>query len=210
MPARVSSAVVTTLRERAIRWHGGSRLVRFYQAAVACAVLDGDTMADRDGRRPTNLALLVRFATFTVLLAFLVIPGAAQEDLSKCRSIENPGTRLVCYDNLSKPPYTRMSVSDFSRDRSSLAKEHARVEVSGRLQELIGGDSYELGSKLNMADRITIDTKDLPREQRKAILDRCNTGCDAVVQGRVIRHMGNTWLAAEFFRFLRTPVERAN
>jgi hypothetical protein len=82
--------------------------------------------------------------------------------------------------------------------------------VSGRLQELIGGESYELGSKLNMADRITIDIKDLPREQRKAILDRCNTGCDAVVQGRVIRQMGNTWLAAEFFRFLRTPVERAN
>jgi hypothetical protein len=177
---------------------------------MATAVLAGDTMADRDTRRRRSLVYLVRFAVFTALLAFLVIPGAAQEDLSKCRSIENPGMRLVCYDNLSKPTYTRMSVSDFSRDRASLAKEGARVEVSGRLQELIGGDSYELGSKLNMADRITIDTKDLPREQRKAILDRCNTGCDAVVQGRVIRHMGNTWLATEFFRFLRTPVERAN
>jgi hypothetical protein len=54
-----------------------------------------------------------------------------------------------------------------------------------------------------MADRITIDTKDLPREQRKAIFDRCNTGCDAVVQGRVIGQMGNTWLSAEFFRFMR-------
>jgi hypothetical protein len=167
-------------------------------------------MTDRDTRGLTSPAILVRFAVFTALVPFLIIPGAAQEDLSKCRSIENPGMRLVCYDNLSKPTYTRMSVSDLSRDRASLAKEGARVEVSGRLQELIGGDSYELGSKLNMADRITIDIKDLPREQRKAILDRCNTGCDAVVQGRVIRHMGNTWLAAEFFRFLRTPVERAN
>ena len=167
-------------------------------------------MADRDVRRHRSLASLVRFAAFTALLAFLVIPGSAEDDLSKCRSIENPGMRLVCYDNLSKPTYTRMSVSDFSRDRASLAKEQARVEVSGRLQELIGGDSYELGSKLNMADRITIDIKDLPREQRKTILDRCNTGCDAVVQGRVVRHMGSTWLAAEFFRFLRTPVERAN
>jgi hypothetical protein len=184
--------------------------LRFYKAAVACAVLDGDTMADRDTHRRRGLALLVRFTVFTALLAFLVIPGAAQEDLSKCRSIANPGMRLVCYDNLSKPTYTRMSVNDFSRDRASLAKEQAKVEVSGRLQELIGGDSYELGSKLNMADRITINIKDLPREQRKAILDRCNTGCDAVVQGRVIRHMGNTWLAAEFFRFLRTPVERAD
>ena len=177
---------------------------------MATAVLDGDTMADRDERRRRSLALLVRFAVFTALLAFLVIPGAAQEDLSKCRSIENPGMRLVCYDNLSKPTYTRMSVSDLSRDRASLAKEQARVEVGGRLQELIGGERYELGSTLNMADRITIDIKDLPREQRKAILDRCNTGCDAVVQGRVIRNVGNTWLAAEFFRFLRVPVERAN
>ena len=173
-------------------------------------MLDGYTMADRDTRRRRDLALLVRFAVFTALLAFLVIPGAAQEDLSKCRSIENPGMRLVCYDNLSKPTYTRMSVSDLSRDRASLAKEQARVEVGGRLQELIGGDSYELGSKLTMADRITIDIRDLPREQRKAILDRCSTGCDAVVQGRVIRNVGNTWVAAEFFRFLRVPVERPN
>ena len=116
-------------------------------------MLDGDTMTDRDARRRRSLALLVRFAVFIAPVAFLVIPGAAQEDLSKCRSIENPGMRLVCYDNLSKPTYTRMNVSDFSRDRAWLAKEQARVEVSGRLQELFGGDSYELGSKLNMADR---------------------------------------------------------
>src|SRR5262245_17947776 len=167
-------------------------------------------MAERNARSRRNFALLVWFAIVTALFAVLVIPGSAQEDLSKCRSIENPGMRLVCYDNLSKPTYTRMSVNELSRDRASLAKEQTRVEVSGRLQELFGGDSYELGNKLNMADRITIDIKDLPRDQRKAILDRCNTGCDAVVQGRVIRHMGNTWLAAEFFRFLRTPVERAN
>ena len=173
-------------------------------------MLDGATMANRDTRRRRDLAILVRFAVFTALLAFLVIPVTAQDDLSKCRSIENPGMRLVCYDNLSKPTYTRMSVSDLSRDRASLAKEQTRVEVSGRLQELIGGDSYELGSKLTMADRVTIDIRDLPREQRKTILDRCSTGCDAVVQGRVIRNVGNTWVAAEFFRFLRTPVERAN
>ena len=166
-------------------------------------------MADRDARRRRSLAS-VRFAIFTALLAFLVAPGAAQEDLSKCRSIANPALRLECYDNLSKPTYTRMSISDFSRDRASLAKVQAKVEVAGRLQELIGGESYELGSKLSMADRITINTKDLPREQRKAILDRCNSGCDAVVQGRVIGNMGNTWLSAEFFRFLRTPVERAD
>ena len=95
-------------------------------------MLDGDTMADRDTRRRRDLELLVRFAVFTALFAFLVIPGEAQEDLSKCRSIENPGMRLVCYDNLSKPTYTRMSVSDLSRDRALLAKERARV--SGRLQ----------------------------------------------------------------------------
>ena len=173
-------------------------------------MLDGDTMADRDARRRRSLALLVRLAIFTALLAFLVIPGAAQDDLSKCQSIAIPALRLECYDSLSKPTYTRMSISDFSRDRASLAKVQAKVEVTGRLQELIGGESYELGSKLSMADRITIDIKDLPREQQKTILDRCNTGCDAVVQGRVIGRMGNTWLSAEFFRFLRTPVERAD
>ena len=171
-------------------------------------MLDGDIMADRDARRRRSLALLVRFAIFTALLAFLVIPGAAQEDLSKCQSIAIPALRLECYDSLSKPTYTRMSISDLSRDRASLAKVQAKVEVTGRLHEIID-ELYELGSKLSMADRITIDTKDLPREQRKAILDRCNTGCDAVVQGRVIGRMGNTWLSAEFFRFLRTPVERA-
>jgi hypothetical protein len=172
-------------------------------------VLDGDTMADRDARRRRSLALLVRFAIFTALLAFLVIPGAAQDDLSKCQSVTSSALRLECYDNLSKPTYTKMSISDFSRDRASLAKVQAKVEVTGRLHELVG-ELYELGSKLSMADRITIDTKDLPREQRKAISDRCNSGCDAVVQGRVIGHMGNTWLSAEFFRFLRTPVKRAN
>jgi hypothetical protein len=167
-------------------------------------------MADRDARRRGSLALLVRFAIFTALFAFLIIPGAAQEDLSKCRSIANSASRLECYDNLSKPTYSRISVSDFSRDRASLAKVQAKVEVTGRLQELIGTELYELGNKLSMADRITIDIKDLPQEQRKAILDRCNSGCDAVVQGRVIGHMGKTWLSAEFFRFLRIPVERAN
>jgi hypothetical protein len=165
-------------------------------------MLDGDTMADRDVRGRRRLASLVRVAIFTVLLAFLVIPGAAQEDLSKCRSIASNPLRLECYDNLSKPTYTRMSINDFARDRASLAKVQAKVEVTGRLHELVG-DLYELGSKLSMADRITIDTKDLPREQRKAIFDRCNTGCDAVVQGRVIGQMGNTWLSAEFFRFMR-------
>ena len=173
-------------------------------------MLDGVTMATRNARPRRNFSLLVWLAVFTAFLAFLVIPVTAQDDLSKCRSIENPGNRLVCYDNLSKPTYTRMSVTDLSRDRASLAKDQARVEVGGRLQELIGGDSYELGSKLTMADRITIDIRDLPREQRKAILDRCSTGCDAVVQGRVIRNVGNTWVVAEFFRFLRVPVERAN
>jgi hypothetical protein len=173
-------------------------------------MLDGVTMATRNARPRRNFSLLVWLAVFTALLAFLVIPVTAQDDLSKCRSIENPGNRLVCYDNLSKPTYTRMSVTDLSRDRASLAKDQARVEVGGRLQELIGGDSYELGSKLTMADRVTIDIRDLPREQRKTILDRCSTGCDAVVQGRVVRNVGNTWVVAEFFRFLRVPVERAN
>ena len=36
-----------------------------------------------------------------------------------------------------------------------------------------------------MADKITIDINDLPREQQKAILDRCNTGCDTVVRGEL-------------------------
>jgi hypothetical protein len=178
-------------------------------SATAGSALHGEHHG-RPRRTPTQEPCIGSVCDLHSFVSFLVIPGAAQEDLSKCRSIAIPALRLECYDNLSKPTYTRMSISDLSRDRSSLAKVQAKVEVASRLQELIGGESYELGSKLSMADRITINTKDLPRDQQKAILDRCNSGCDAVVQGRVMGNMGNTWLSAEFFRFLRTPVERAD
>ncbi|MGB6916137.1 MAG: hypothetical protein WBE42_25805, partial [Pseudolabrys sp.] len=76
---RKVSHLAVGFRSRRLFMACRSRLVRFYQAAVACAVLDGDTMADRDARRRRRLVLLVRFAVFTALFAFLVIPGEAQE-----------------------------------------------------------------------------------------------------------------------------------
>ena len=114
-------------------------------------MLDGDTMADRDARRHRSSALLVRLAIFTALLAFFVIPGAAQTIHPKCQSISIPALRLECYDSLSKPTYTRMSIIDLSRDRASLAKVQAKVEVTDKLKSSSAAKVMSWEARLSMA-----------------------------------------------------------
>ena len=46
-----------------IALHSRKKKLKIKKAAVSCAMLDGDTMADQDTRRRRDLVLLVRFAS---------------------------------------------------------------------------------------------------------------------------------------------------
>jgi hypothetical protein len=47
--------------------HSRKKKLKIKKAAVSCAMLDGDTMANQDTRWRRDLALLVRFAVFTAM-----------------------------------------------------------------------------------------------------------------------------------------------
>ena len=50
-----------------IALHSRKKKLKIKKAAVSCAMLDGDTMANQDTRWRRDLALLVRFAVFTAM-----------------------------------------------------------------------------------------------------------------------------------------------
>jgi hypothetical protein len=114
------------------------------------------------------------------IVALGSIPAVGQ-DLSKCSMIEKPLARLDCYDALAKPgapsPYRSMSLGDFELDRDTL--KGAKVQLSGLLRRL--GELAILSKGLFDPNLVYIEIKNLPREQRKAILDRCGTtGCEVL------------------------------
>jgi hypothetical protein len=116
------------------------------------------------------------------------------QDLSKCSMIEKPLARLDCYDALAKPgapsPYRSMSLDDFQLDRDTL--KGAKVQLSGLLRQV--GELAMLSKGLVDANPVFIEIKNLPREERKAILDRCGmAGCEVVARGtstRSLRELG--------------------
>jgi hypothetical protein len=69
---------------------------------------------------------------------------------------------------------------DFRIDRDAL--KGIKVQVTAQLYPL--GDLAVLGAPLS-GTSVFIDIKELSREQRKVILERCNNGCEALVKGRV-------------------------
>jgi hypothetical protein len=125
-------------------------------------------------------------------LAFAVLsaPGAraqSPDELALCRAIEDDARRLACYDAihlstaspLSK--YTRMSLEDLKLD--ILTSRGRFVEVAGVLRASSG--ALSLGVDAADERPLPIDVEALPRQDRRALLDECTEGCNAIVQGRV-------------------------
>jgi hypothetical protein len=137
-------------------------------------------------------------AFLLALLVVLAVPATAQNDLSKCQSIASPTLRLECYDSLKKPDndnYVVMTLEDFKLDKENL--KNSKVEIAGELHQM--GELATLGSGLIDMSPVFIDIKTLPRDQRKAILGRCNPGCQAIVRGRVdVVFFTQTGLIAEY------------
>jgi hypothetical protein len=123
------------------------------------------------------------------LLTFFVVVLASPamgQDLSKCSMIDSPAARLECYDGLAKQeasgPYRSMRLDDFQLDRDAL--KGVKVQLSGLLRQM--GEMAWLTKSLVDPTPVYIEVKNLPREQRKAILDRCGmTGCEVVAKGHV-------------------------
>jgi hypothetical protein len=119
-----------------------------------------------------------------MIVALGCIPAVGQ-DLSKCSAIEKPLERLDCYDALAKPgapsPYRSMSLDDFKLDRDTL--KGAKVQLSGLLRQI--GELAMLSKGLLGANLVDIEIKNLPREQRKAILECGTIGCEVVARGHV-------------------------
>ena len=127
---------------------------------------------------------MCRWSMLALLLA-LATPAMGQ-DLSKCGMIEKPLARLDCYDALAKPgvpsPYRSMSLDDFQLDRDTLIG--TKLQLSGLLRQM--GELAMLSKGLVDLSPVFIEIKNLPREQRKAILDRCGvTGCEVVARRHV-------------------------
>jgi hypothetical protein len=75
-----------------------------------------------------------------------------------------------------------MSLDDFQLDRDTL--KGAKVQLSGLLRQV--GELAMLSKGLVDANPVFIEIKNLPREERKAILDRCGmAGCEVVARGHV-------------------------
>ena len=122
-----------------------------------------------------------------LLAAALLATPAAGQDLSKCSAIERPLERLDCYDTLAKPgasnPYRSMSIDDFKLDHDTLKDANAKVQLFGLLRQM--GELAMLSKGVLDQNPLFVETKSLPREQRKALLDRCAAGCDVVARGHV-------------------------
>ena len=104
-----------------------------------------NTMADRDARRRRSLAL-VRFAIFTALLAFWSFLEQLRKTYPKCRSIAIPALRLECYDNLPKPTYTGMSISDLGLDRI-IARQSTGQSKGGQQTTRLAGNPALLAAR---------------------------------------------------------------
>lgn len=126
-------------------------------------------------------------------------PARAQEPsgMERCRSISDNIGRLSCYDKLAaasrpgtRPPaergYRAVGLTDLKLDHNELRGQN--VEVSGNL--MLAGEMALLRSGTTDISPIFVDLKAVPREQRRALLERCtDLGCTVTLRGKVDRVM---------------------
>lgn len=143
--------------------------------------------------------------------AFMAVAGAfpagGQEpaDIGRCRSVADNAERLNCYDKLvasarpgtlppSKQSYRAVSLTDLKLDYDSLRGQG--VEVSGTL--MLSGEMALLASSATDASPLLVDLKAVPRDQRRALLERCTVpGCAVTMHGTVDRVMEQRAIVAD-------------
>lgn len=143
-----------------------------------------------------------------VVLAFVAVPPVRAQDaagIAGCRSIADGGERLSCYDKLvdsaqqaPRPTAGRghqaKSLTDVKLDQDSLRGRP--VEVSGNL--VVMGQMAMLRSDAMDTSPLLVDFDAVPREQRRAMLERCGMlGCAATIRGKVERVMAQPGIVAE-------------
>jgi hypothetical protein len=118
-------------------------------------------------------------------LAPLVIVSWVQaaDEISVCRSLKDKDQRLACFDRTTAPRPAAdgetIGITDFLLDAKELSGK--KVVVEGVLQAFAG--MTFLKKDLVGADFATVQVDNLPRTQRKAILEKCDQGCNATVDG---------------------------
>lgn len=139
---------------------------------------------------PTLLALVV-----TAAAAQPTPPAGARESagIARCRSLADGGERLICYDGLAEAlrraapapaggGHRVMSLTDVKLDQDGLRDRE--VEVSGNLVPM--GEMAFLRSGPMDTSPLVVDSKAVPREQRRAMFERCGvSGCATTVPGDV-------------------------
>jgi hypothetical protein len=79
-------------------------------------------------------------------------------------------------------PYQTMSLIDFKLDKATI-EPGTRLELTGQLQQL--GQLAMLKSEMMDMAPIFVELKNLPRDQRKVLLEKCPMFCSVIVRGKV-------------------------
>lgn len=142
---------------------------------------------------------------FVSVLAALPVWAQEPAAMERCRSITNDVERLGCYDKLAVatrpgvPPsagrgYRTVGLTDLKLDHDQLRGQN--VVVAGDL--VLAGEMALLRSGTTDASPIFVDLKAVPREQQRALLERCTAlGCAVTLHGRVDRVMEQRAIVAD-------------
>jgi len=135
---------------------------------------------------------LVLAAAFMAGLSSGSVRAQTPGELARCRAISDRVARLNCYDALAERParttrepddYQRISLVVLKLDLEALGGR--LVEVKGRLSPFGVDDVWRLGTRPLDTSAVLVDFKAVPSEQRRWVLENCNSGCDAIVRGKV-------------------------
>lgn len=89
--------------------------------------------------------------------------------------------------------YKEMSLSDLMLDIDKLEGE--KVQVRGRI--IVMNDVALMSLNENSMSSLDVETKSLPREDRKFLLEKCEDGCDVTLRGTVGEVVFSNGLVAE-------------
>lgn len=118
--------------------------------------------------------------------------------LKVARSLKSSGIQSQTKPTTSDDGrYEVISMTDLKLDIAQMKGK--RVQVTGRLQTM--GEMAMISSERFDTNPIFIEYKDLPREQRKQILETCSSGCEVTAKAKVATVLFNNGLVAEDLKF---------
>jgi len=95
--------------------------------------------------------------------------------------------------NTTTGSYQRMDLGDLKIDIESLMGKKIQVKAIGQLF----GEMFFIKKDMMDMSPITVDIKNLPREQKKYVIQNCGTGAEITVYGTVSKVMFQNGLIAE-------------